>query len=77
MDNKDGTEDNVHAEILFIEENPGTHPTIVLTSSFVSVIQGADDKLGQFLSQDIWATANHRNCLKHSLESCPLSCSDF
>jgi hypothetical protein len=34
-------------------------------------IQGADDKLGQFLSQDIWATANHRNCLQHSLESCP------
>ena len=33
-------------------------------------IQGADDKLGQFLSQDIWATANHRNCLQHSLESC-------
>ncbi len=33
-------------------------------------IQGADDKLGQFLSQDIYATANHRNCLQHSLESC-------
>ncbi len=25
-------------------------------------IQGAEDKLGQFLSQDIYATANHRNC---------------
>jgi hypothetical protein len=33
-------------------------------------IQGADNKLGQFLSPDIWATANHRNCLRHSLESC-------
>jgi hypothetical protein len=33
-------------------------------------VQGADDKLGQFLSQDIWATAYHRNCLQHSLESC-------
>jgi hypothetical protein len=34
-------------------------------------IQGADKKLGQFLIQDIYATANHRNCLRHSLESCP------
>ncbi len=34
-------------------------------------IQGADDKLGQFLSQDIKATAYHRNCLRHSLERCP------
>ncbi len=34
-------------------------------------LQGADNKLGQFLSQDIYATANHRNCLRHSLESCP------
>ncbi len=34
-------------------------------------IQGADNKLGQFLSQDMYATANHRNCLRHSLESCP------
>ncbi len=33
-------------------------------------IQGADNKLGQFLIQDIYATANHRNCLRHSLESC-------
>jgi hypothetical protein len=31
-------------------------------------LQGADDKLGQFLIQDILATAN---CLQHSLESCP------
>jgi hypothetical protein len=38
MDNKDGTEDIVYAEILFIEENPGTHPTIVLASSLVSDI---------------------------------------
>ncbi len=37
----------------------------------INHIQGADDKLGQFLSQDIWATANHKNCLQHSLESCP------
>ncbi len=36
-----------------------------------SYIQGADNKLGQFLSQDIYATANHRNCLQHSLESWP------
>ncbi len=34
-------------------------------------IQGADNKLGQFLIQDIYATANHRNCLRYSLESCP------
>jgi hypothetical protein len=32
-------------------------------------IQGADNKLGQFLGQDIEATANHRNVLRHSLES--------
>ena len=32
-------------------------------------IQGADDKLGQFLGQDIQASANHRNVLRHSLES--------
>jgi hypothetical protein len=35
------------------------------------IIQGADNKLGQFFIQDIYATANHRNCLRHSLESCP------
>jgi hypothetical protein len=34
-------------------------------------VQGADDKLGQFLDQDIEASANHRNVLRHSLESCP------
>ncbi len=34
-------------------------------------IQGADDKLGQFLDQDIEASANHRNVLRHSLESYP------
>jgi hypothetical protein len=37
----------------------------------LSHIQGADDKLGQFLDQDIEASANHRNVLQHSLESCP------
>jgi hypothetical protein len=40
--------------------------------TFVSgYIQGADDKLGQFLDQDFEASANHRNVLRHSLESCP------
>ncbi len=34
-------------------------------------IQGADDKLGQFLYQDNEALADHRNVLRHSLESCP------
>ncbi len=34
-------------------------------------IQGADDKLGQFLDQDFEASANHTNVLRHSLESCP------
>jgi hypothetical protein len=34
-------------------------------------IQGADNKLGQFLIQDIYATVNHSNCLGHSLERCP------
>ncbi len=34
-------------------------------------IQGADNKLGQFLNQDIYGTDNHRNILRHSLESCP------
>ncbi len=37
----------------------------------VSYIQGADNKLGQFFNQDIYGTANHRNNLRHSLESCP------
>jgi hypothetical protein len=37
----------------------------------VLYIQGADNKLGQFLSQDILATADHRNCLRHSLERGP------
>jgi hypothetical protein len=32
-------------------------------------LQGADNKLGQFLGQDIEATANHRNVLRHSLKS--------
>jgi hypothetical protein len=34
-------------------------------------LQGADDKLGQFLDQDIEATANHRNVWQYSLESYP------
>jgi hypothetical protein len=34
-------------------------------------VQGADDKLGQFLDQDFEASANHRNVLRNSLESCP------
>jgi hypothetical protein len=34
-------------------------------------VQGADNKLGQFLNQDIYRPANHRNNLRHSLESCP------
>ncbi len=33
-------------------------------------IQGADDKLGQFLDQGIYATAYHRNILQVSLKSC-------
>jgi hypothetical protein len=33
-------------------------------------IQGADDKLGQFLDQDIEASASHRNFLRHSIKSC-------
>jgi hypothetical protein len=36
-----------------------------------SIVQGADDKLGQFLDQDIEASANHRNVLRHFLKSCP------
>jgi hypothetical protein len=32
-------------------------------------IQGANNKLGQFLGQDIEASAYHRNVLRHSLES--------
>ncbi len=36
-----------------------------------NTIQGADDKLGQFLDQDFEASANHRNVMRHSLESCP------
>jgi hypothetical protein len=52
--------------------------TSVVPKSFVSeqkeikakwAIQGADNKLGQFLGQNIEATANHRNVLQHSLES--------
>jgi hypothetical protein len=43
---------------------------LVIYEEAVSHIQGADDKLGQFLDQDIEASANHRNVLRHSLESC-------
>jgi hypothetical protein len=41
----------------------------IIYSRNTSHIQGADDKLGQFLNQDIEASANHRNVLRHSLES--------
>jgi hypothetical protein len=41
----------------------------LLQSSSNVNIQGADDKLGQFLGLDIEASANHRNVLRHSLES--------
>jgi hypothetical protein len=37
--------------------------------SIIKHIQGADDKLGQFLNQDIEASASHRNVLRHFLES--------
>ena len=43
----------------------------ILKGLYNHYLQGADDKLGQFLDQDIEATANHRNVLRHSLESCP------
>ncbi len=36
----------------------------------VDQIQGADDKLGQFLDQDIEASASHRNVLRYFLKSC-------
>ncbi len=44
--------------------NPDFHTTLY-------TLQGADDKLGQFLDQDFEASANRRNVLRHSLESCP------
>jgi len=31
----------------------------------IKLLQGADDKLGKFLDQDIEASANHRNVLRH------------
>ncbi len=43
----------------------------LFVSRCIRFIQGADDKLGQFLDQDIEATANHRNVFLHFLESCP------
>ncbi len=41
---------------------------LVDTASYHQV-KGADDKLGQFLDQDIEASANHRNVLRPFLES--------
>jgi hypothetical protein len=37
----------------------------------MDILQGADNKLGQFLNQDIYGLANQRNSLRYSLESCP------
>jgi hypothetical protein len=45
---------------------PATHCMFCIILPY---IQGADNKLGQFLGQDIEATANHRKVLRHSLES--------
>jgi hypothetical protein len=47
------------------------HATLFVKKNIFKNIQGADDKLGQFLDQDIEATANHRNVLRLFLESCP------
>jgi hypothetical protein len=44
-------------------------------SGFPANIQGADNKLGQFLDQDIEATANHRNVFATLFEK--LSISNF
>ncbi len=61
------------------DDTPHSHKIIkkFFFSSYLSKIwqemhvQGADDKLGQFLDQDIETSANHRNVLRHSMESCP------
>jgi hypothetical protein len=37
--------------------------------AYIMHLHGADNKLGQFLGQDIEASANHRNVLRYSLES--------
>ncbi len=42
----------------------------ITTNLIRQKIQGADDKLGQFLDQGIWATAYHRNILQVLLKSC-------
>jgi hypothetical protein len=42
----------------------------VLSPSSYTHIQGADDKLGQFLNQSFKATDYRRNVFQHSLESC-------
>ncbi len=47
-----------------------SHVTLIKKKKNFPHIQGADDKLGQFLDQDIEASANHRNVLRHSFESC-------
>ncbi len=57
--------EEVSLQIEFTTLPPKNHNLLVKT------VQGADDKLGQFLDQDIEASANHRNVLRHSLESCP------
>jgi len=38
---------------------------------FCLQVPGADVKLGQFLGQDIWATADQKKDLRHFLDSCP------
>ncbi len=53
-----------------VNADPGRSGSISKYETLYTV-QGADDKLGQFLDQDIEALANHRNVLRHSLESCP------
>jgi hypothetical protein len=45
-------------------------PILEIYKPLTDTVQGADDKLGQFLDQDIEASAYHRSVLRHSLESC-------
>jgi hypothetical protein len=63
---------------LLKEESPGSSKVYLASIEYKQYflqelyhVQGADNKLGQFLIQDIYAMANHRNCLRHLLESCP------
>ncbi len=57
---------------MFLYLRPRTpYPLPPLHTVYVYGIQGADNKLVQFFIQDIYATAKHRICLRHSLESCP------